>query len=613
MKEEEIKPNQKKSYTELWNISKWCLRFIYKSSPGMTVLYMTASIINYLRDFVYLGIFSSTLDAIIRIAGSENPNVNDIYPYLGMIVAYNIGETIMSALEGFGRNNLRTRIYPYLTREFYLKISSLGVKTIEQAALTNKISRADGYLNQIFYFTQQIIDMISSVIRLVASAVMIISFMPAVGGLMVLVLIPRSLLDKRFRRIMYDFDYENTEKRRKTGGAAGDLMSPKMLNEISITGAIQYLDNIYTSFRNWETEWRVKKLVRWNLTNHGFGIFTDLVTVFGIFFTFIKVTTKEITVGGLNYWLRTLNIFSNTLRGTISTFNDVSEFYLRIKDVYDVFMTTSDLPDGKIKLKKLEIGPEIILKNVSFSYPNAEKEVLHNINLHIKPNEKIAIVGHNGAGKTTLIKLLARFYDATSGKITLNGKELKEYQLDSLHANMGVLFQDFNMYPYLTAKDNIVIGDPDTKPDETRMLKAAEQADALAFINDFPKKFDQVLSERFERGIRPSTGQWQKIAIARFFYRNSPLVIFDEPTASIDAVSEYKIFNSIYDFFKNKTVVIVSHRFSTVRNADRILVVKNGEIIEQGNHKELMELNGSYAEAFNLQAKGYAEEITQIK
>ncbi|KKT69349.1 MAG: ABC transporter, ATP-binding/permease protein [candidate division WWE3 bacterium GW2011_GWB1_44_4] len=257
-------------------------------------------------------------------------------------------------------------------------------------------------------------------------------------------------------------------------------------------------------------------------------------------------------------------------------------------------------------MAKLKEGPKIALDNVSFSYPNSEKRVLNNVSLTIQAGEKVAIVGHNGAGKTTLVKLLCRIYQPTNGKIVVNVDNLSSLALPSWYQNIGVLFQEFNTYPQLSVKENIYIGNASEQVDEVAIRLAAQSADAAAFIDEFPAKFDQILSEKFKGGIRPSTGQWQKLAIARFFYRNAPLVIFDEPTASIDAVSEYNIFNRIYDFFKQKTVIIISHRFSTVRNADRIIVLDHGEIVEEGTHAALMSNNGYYAKAFTLQAKGYA-------
>jgi ABC-type multidrug transport system fused ATPase/permease subunit len=297
---------------------------------------------------------------------------------------------------------------------------------------------------------------------------------------------------------------------------------------------------------------------------------------------------------------------------TLSYFNDLLEMSLRYKDIYSIFNTEPAIKDGSIAIPRLHTGPSIEFKNMSFKYPNTDKFILKDLDLRIKPEQKIAIVGYNGAGKTTLVKLLCRFYQPTEGKILINDTDLSEIEIDSLYKNMGVLFQEFNRYPQLTVTENIQLGNSKVPASEQRIKAAAESADSQTFIDSYKNKFGQILSERYKNGIRPSTGQWQKLAIARFFYRNAPLVIFDEPTAAIDAVSEYNIFNNIYHFFKGKTVIIISHKFSTVRNADRILVLDKGSIVEDGSHDELMRLDGFYARSFRLQAEGYRETTESL-
>jgi len=279
---------------------------------------------------------------------------------------------------------------------------------------------------------------------------------------------------------------------------------------------------------------------------------------------------------------------------------------LQIKDTYNLFQVKPAIADGTKIIPILNSGPKIVFNNVSFIYPEASKKVLKTINLTIQPNEKIAIVGHNGAGKTTLVKLLCRIYRVTKGSININGDNINQLKTASLYKNISALFQDYNMYQQLTVEENITIGDSTKLLEEEKIIQAVKSADAWDFIEEFPQKMNQILDIRYKGGIRPSTGQWQKLALARLFYRNAPLVIFDEPTAAIDAESEYKIFNEIYNFFENKTVIIISHRFSTVRNADRIIVLDHGEIIEEGSHHDLIEKGGYYAKSFKLQAEGYS-------
>ena len=229
---------------------------------------------------------------------------------------------------------------------------------------------------------------------------------------------------------------------------------------------------------------------------------------------------------------------------------------------------------------------------------------MKNFNLIIGSGEKIALVGENGAGKSTLIKLILRFYDPTEGEILLNGVNIKEVNLNDWYKQIGALFQDFIKYQF-TFKENVIYGDVAKRNDLLAIKDAIQKAGADSYLKDLPKGIDQIVGKTFEDGIDLSGGQWQKLALARAFFRDAPILILDEPTSAIDAKAEYEIFQKVGELQKDKTVIIISHRFSTVRNADRILVLEGGKIIEEGNHEKLMKKDGLYAELFNIQAQGY--------
>ena len=249
--------------------------------------------------------------------------------------------------------------------------------------------------------------------------------------------------------------------------------------------------------------------------------------------------------------------------------------------------------------------PTITFDNVSFVYPGSEKPTIKNISFTISPGDSIAFVGENGAGKTTIIKLLLRFYDATSGNILVNGVNIKDLDLSSYYAHVGVLFQNFNDYPF-SVRDNIALGKIDEFDNNDRIHKAAIIANADSFIQKYPKGYEQVLEPGFKDGIEPSGGQWQRIALARALFRNANILILDEPTAAIDSRSEYEIFKTLETHSKDRSTIIISHRFSTVRQAQQIFVIEDGEIIERGNHVELMKhKDGLYKEMFEKQASGY--------
>jgi ATP-binding cassette subfamily B protein len=246
----------------------------------------------------------------------------------------------------------------------------------------------------------------------------------------------------------------------------------------------------------------------------------------------------------------------------------------------------------------------IEFRHVSFRYPGSDVYALRDISLHIQPGERIALVGLNGAGKTTLIKLLTRLYDPTDGQVLLDGVDLRDYDLTSLHQRFGVIFQDFVRYQF-TVRENIGFGQVDALDDIARIKDAADRGGASSIIENMPQGYDTMLGRRWEKGQELSGGQWQKIALARAFMRKAEVLVLDEPTSALDAEAEYEVFRRFGELMEGRIAVLISHRFSTVRMADRIAVLSAGKILELGSHAELMQLDGAYARLFNLQAEGY--------
>jgi ATP-binding cassette subfamily B protein len=242
-------------------------------------------------------------------------------------------------------------------------------------------------------------------------------------------------------------------------------------------------------------------------------------------------------------------------------------------------------------------------ENVTFSYPGNARRVLDRFNLSIEPGERIALIGENGQGKTTIVKLLTRLYDPADGRILLDGIDLREYGIEELHREIGVIFQDFMRYE-MTARQNIAVGRIDLAEDG-EIRRAARKSLADAVISRLPAGYEQLLGRRFESGVDLSGGEWQKVALARAYLRDAQLLILDEPTASLDARSEYEVFQRFAELTEGKMALLISHRFSTVRMADRIVVLDEGRIVEQGSHGQLMASGGRYAGMFELQASSY--------
>jgi ATP-binding cassette subfamily B protein len=316
-----------------------------------------------------------------------------------------------------------------------------------------------------------------------------------------------------------------------------------------------------------------------------------------------QIFLKKYTLGDYTFFLNTLFTFSGQISQILLNLGSLYENDLFVDDYFkliDLKNKIQVLPNA-ITLKE-RIFDVIEFKKVNFCYPGSKKLVLKNINLTIKRGDNIAFVGHNGAGKTTLIKLLLRFYDPISGAILIDGINLKQLDLDFWYSQIGILFQDFAKY-YLSLKENVLFGDIN-KNNEKLILEVLKKAQAEDLLN-LKNGLNQILGRWFEEGQEISVGQWQKVAIARSLYRAAPLLILDEPTSNIDPQAEQEIFENLIDIYREKTLIFISHRFSTVRKADKIFVIEKGEIIESGNHELLLKNKKVYASFFEIQKKGY--------
>lgn len=593
-----------KRFKEFLHTSLDVFRLYWEIAPWLTTGYLVTQIVSQLQGIVTAYLFGLFVDQTLRVI-TVTKDVRQIVPVIGALgVSFLVFDivsilnsyfgSVISAVDGLAIRLKQT--------DFMVK---LGISQMEDPDLTNKSTRFTEVYGSMNQYLALLVGLISSIVSTIAYGVAVFSFAPIIVFAVLLFFVVKFLNNGRFINRIWRLNLDHTEERRSASQSIGYLGDPASLKEVLLADGTDLLRSRFVRFMDWYKVAYIKIRRRWAVFENLQVLGDAIIFSLGIFFLIGKAIKGSMSIGGVTFYLRSLGSFSDQMSALSYRISQAIDSSIRLKDALELFELYQPEGDGEKKLEVMKDPPSISIKNLSFTYPNGKNPVIKDLNLSFSPGEKVAIVGENGAGKTTIVKLLTRIYKPQIGEVTLNDLNINDLKKESLYKKFGVLFQDFNSYSNLSVTENIQIGKSNRKMEKDLIEKALIKADAMSFVKAYPKFLDQILSERYKGGIRPSGGQWQKIAIARLFYRNAPILILDEPTASIDAVSEAKIFDNVYKFMKGKTVIIISHRFSTVRNADRILVLDKGRIIEEGTHEKLMKMNGKYAHAFNLQAKGY--------
>jgi len=467
-------------------------------------------------------------------------------------------------------------------------------------------NRPIGILNSTFGIISTIISMVSFIVILSAVS-------PFAPMIIIALAIPSAIINFIYRRKNFFYFRRRSKDRRQMDYYNGLMTNKDMVKEIRLFGLSEiFIGRYRETFTKYFSG--IKKLIisegAWNI---GLSMVTSLVNCGLFLYIAQKVYEGALQVGDYSLYTGALNSISGGISSLISNTASIYEGTLFIDNMI-AFMGQEQkiIPLLKEPLKVARHkGHTIEFKDVSFSYPGTERIVLNNINLRLDEGETAVLVGLNGAGKTTLIKLLTRLYDPTSGVIYLDGHDIREYDLKELYEMYGIIFQDFGKYA-VSVNENISFGNMQKGSIEDDIKFAAHQSNADTFIDKLPDGYETPLMRYFEEnGIELSIGQWQKLSIARAFYSDSDVLILDEPTASLDPMAEQEIFNQFDTLRKDKTTMFVSHRLSSATTASKIIVLENGEIVEEGTHNQLMNKKGKYHELFSTQAKRYLTEIDE--
>jgi ATP-binding cassette, subfamily B, bacterial len=429
-------------------------------------------------------------------------------------------------------------------------------------------------------------------------------FSPWLLLLLIVAVVPAFLGESHFAFLGYSLNIRQTPVRRQLDYLRVLGASKESAKELKLFGLGDFITGEYARLANDLYDQNVA-LARRRLWA---GTVLSLLSTAGYYGAFAYVVYRtvsgDLSWGTLQFLAGAIGGASSNIQTIFSTFSSIADQSLFLTDLVEFFEvqpTVRSKPDAIPAPRPIRDG--FTFEGVSFSYPGSPRRVLDNLNLRIEPGERIALIGENGQGKTTIVKLITRLYDPTAGRILLDGVDLRDYSIEDLNHEIGVIFQDFMRYE-MTARSNISVGRIENQS-QTDIQRAAQKSLADAVIRRLPQGYEQLLGRRFEGGLDLSGGEWQKVALARAYLRDAQLLVLDEPTAALDARSEYEVFQRFAELTQGKMALLISHRFSTVRMADRIVVLENGNIAEQGSHAQLMALSARYAEMFELQAASY--------
>jgi ATP-binding cassette subfamily B protein len=513
--------------------------------------------------------------------------------------------TILTRTIDFCDAVLADKYTRYISTQIMQHAASLDLTTYEDYKFYDKLDRARVQGTDRIYMIQSSGRLVQEVIMTASLAISIVFYSPWILLALIICIVPAFLGETHFAFLGYSLSFSQTTARREMEYLRILGGSKESAKELKLFGLAPYLVGRYTTL----SDELHHQTVRHQRRKLFFGALLTLLGTVGYYGTYAYVVYQTvvgaITIGSLTFLAGAIAGASTNIQAVFTTFSTIADQALFLSDLLEFFSvkpTIMSKPGALPAPRPITKGFEF--KNVSFSYPGNPRLVLSNINFRLNPNERIALVGENGQGKTTIVKLLTRLYDVTDGQILLDGIDLREYDIEDLWREIGVIFQDFMRYD-MTATQNIGIGRIEEMSNSFRIRAAAMKSLADEVIHQLPKKYDQILGTRFEGGIDLSGGQWQKIALGRTYLRDAQVLILDEPTASLDAKSEHEVFQRFAELTTNKMSLLISHRFSTVRMADRILVLEGGKIAEEGSHQDLLKNGGRYAEMFELQAANY--------
>ena len=581
------------------------LKEIWQTQPTITSANVLLRLLRSTTPAATLYVGKLIIDEVTKAVQHQAVDTN----YLILLIAGELALTLTADVLNRFISLLDTMLGDLHSNASSIKImqhaAHLDLAQFEQPIFYDKLDRARQQTTGRTVLLSQSLTQIQDLITVAFLGTALVFFNPWLVFIFVLSVIPSFIGEIYFNAKNYELNFRWTPQRRELDYLRYVGASNGHAKEVKLFNLSAFLVN---RFREVSHSYFLQNR-QLSIQRNGWGAVLAALGTIGYYAAFVLVALSAvsgaITIGSLTFLTASFSRMKSLLEGILSRFVGISQTALYLKDYFEFFEIQPRIVSPVAPLPfPNPIRQGFVFDNVGFCYPEKSKWVFKNLNFTLHAGEKLAIVGENGAGKTTLVKLLSRLYEPTEGRILLDGQDLSAYNLAELQHNIGVIFQDY-IKLMMTAQANIAVGDIDQIDNLARIEIATERSLANQLIGRFPDGLSQMLGQHFSNGTELSGGEWQKIALARAYMREAQLLILDEPTAALDARAEYEVFRRFADLTKGKMAVLISHRFSTVRMADRILVIENGVLLESGSHEALMAQDGRYAELFGLQARGY--------
>jgi len=581
------------------------LRIVWQSGPLVVSLGLVFRLISSLIPLAALWITKLIIDGIVYAVSSHQP----VQPLLWWLVAAEFAIAIFGSILGRTIDYLDALLADKYTRHISIQVmkhaAELDLMAYEDPVFYDRLERARVQATDRLGMIQSIGRLVQQVITAASLSVSILLFSPWLLLLLIAGILPAFLGESHFAFLGYAKNFRQTPVRRELDYLRVLGGSREAAKELKLFGLKDFLIGRFTRLSDQIYRENVD-LARRRLIA---GSFLSVIGTAGYYSAYVYVIWRTVTgslsIGTLTFLTGAIVQASGNIQQIFSSLSSIADQALFLTDLlafFEMQPTIRSKPHALPAPRPIVRGFEF--RNVSFRYPGTSRLVLNSLDFHLRAGERVALIGKNGEGKTTLVKLMTRLYDPVEGQVLLDGVDLREYNLEDLYREIGVIFQDFMRYE-MTARENIAVGRIDEINNLPLLKTAADKSMADEVIERLPGDYEQMLGRRFESGVDLSGGEWQKIALARAYLRDAQVLILDEPTAALDARSEFEVFQRFAELTAGKSALFISHRFSTVRMADRIVVLENGRIAEDGNHETLLNLGGRYAEMFEMQAARY--------